>query len=268
MRIALVQVASPAEEPVAERRRRVEAMVRSARGADLVVLPELWAVGYFAFDAYTREAEPLDGPTVTGLAAAARDLGCHIHAGTFVEQGHDGGVRNTAALLGPDGTVLHSYSKIHVFGYRSREAELLEPGTSLGVSSTPLGTMGSTTCYDLRFPELWRSLVDARAETVVVPAAWPEARLSHWRLFTTARAVEQQIFVIACNAVGEQGGTVLGGHSRVVDPWGEVVAEAGKEEGITWADVDPGDVDTVRAEFPVLEDRLPSYNHLGAVTAR
>lgn len=268
VRVALVQVASPADEPVPERRRRVEALVRSARGADLVVLPELWAVGYFAFDAYAQEAEPVVGPTVSGLAKVAQELSCHVHVGSFVEDAGDGAVRNTAALLGPDGSVQHTYSKLHVFGYRSREAELLQPGTSLGTSTTPFGTIGSTTCYDLRFPELWRSLVDAGAESVVVPAAWPAARVEHWRLFTTARAVEQQMFVIACNAVGEQAGTELGGHSRIIDPWGEVLVEAGTGEGITWGEIDPTRVAGVRAEFPVLQDRLPSYRHLESVSAR
>jgi predicted amidohydrolase len=97
--------------------------------------------------------------------------------------------------------------------------------------------------------------VDAGAELVVTPAAWPAARLSHWRLFTSARAVEEQLVVIACNAVGEQAGVTLAGHSRVVDPWGAVLAEAGDEEGVTMAEVDEDAVGRVRAEFPVLADR-------------
>ncbi|MER5185456.1 carbon-nitrogen family hydrolase [Streptomyces sp. NPDC002896] len=261
MRIALIQIASPAAEPSVERRARAAEMVTTAArgGAGLVVLPELWAAGYFAFDAYEAEAEPADGPTVTGLGALARDLGIYLHTGSYVERMPDGGLRNTAVLLGPEGDVLHRYSKVHIFGYQSQEARLLRPGDRISAARTPFGTMASTTCYDLRFPELWRALVDLGAGIVTVPAAWPAARLAHWRLFTSARAVEEQVLLIACNAVGEQDGVRLGGHSRVVDPWGEILAEADENEGITYCDVDPEIVPQVRKEFPVLGDRLASY---------
>ncbi|GAA3107355.1 carbon-nitrogen family hydrolase [Streptosporangium carneum] len=256
MRIALVQVASPPEETPDARRTRVGRMVSQARGADLVVLPELWAAGYFAFDAYEDRAEPLDGPTVAAGREWARELGAHVHIGSVVERDRRGRLFNTAVLIGPAGTIAHTYRKVHVFGYASREAELLTPGERLDVADTVWGRVGATTCYDLRFPELWRGLVDRGAQTVVVPAAWPAARREHWRLFTSCRAVEQQLVVVACNAVGTQdGGVELGGASRVVDPWGTVLAEAGQDEGITFCEVDPAVVDRVRAEFPVLADR-------------
>ncbi|MFI6345939.1 carbon-nitrogen family hydrolase [Streptomyces sp. NPDC050560] len=268
MRIALIQIASPADEPSANRRARAESLVREAArgGGDLVVLPELWAAGYFAFDSYEAEAEPADGVTVRQFGALASELGIHLHAGSHVERLADGGLRNTAVLLGPDGGVVHRYSKVHVFGYRSKEARLLRPGDRISTAPTPFGTVAATTCYDLRFPELWRGLVDLGARVVIVPAAWPAARLAHWRLFTSARAVEEQVLLIACNAVGVQDGVELGGHSRVVDPWGDVRAEAGQSEGITYCDVDPEVVPSVRAEFPVLGDRLPSYAPLRADT--
>ncbi len=256
MRVGLVQVASPPEESPDERRDRVGRLVAGARGADLVVLPELWAAGYFAFDSYAERAEPLDGPTVAAARGWARDLDAYVHLGSIVERDGEGRLFNTAVLLAPDGRIAHTYRKVHVFGYASREAELLTPGDGLDVCPTPFGPLGATTCYDLRFPELWRGLVDRGAHVVVVPAAWPAARREHWRLFTTCRAVEEQVLVIACNAVGVQhGGVELGGHSRVVDPWGKVLAEAGSAEGVTFCEVDPAVVDQVRAEFPVLADR-------------
>jgi predicted amidohydrolase len=256
MRIALVQVASPPQESPGERRERVGRMVAEARGADLVVLPELWAVGYFAFDTYAERAEPLDGPTVDAARGWARRLGAHVHLGSIVERDDKGHLYNTAVLLAPDGTIAHTYRKVHVFGYASREAQLLTPGDALEVADTKLGPLAATTCYDLRFPELWRALVDRGAKSVVVPAAWPAARREHWRLFTSCRAVEEQVLLIACNAVGVQGGGVeLGGHSRVVDPWGSVLVEAGTDESVTFCDVDAAVVDAVRQEFPVLADR-------------
>lgn len=264
MRIALVQVASPAEEGVAARRDRVGRMVADAAGADLVVLPELWAPGYFAFDRYEERAEPLDGDTVGAAAAWARRLGCYLHVGSVLERSPDARLHNTAVLLDPAGEIVHSYRKIHVFGYQSREAQLLAPGQDVSVTTTKFGPTGATTCYDLRFPELWRELVDRGAKNVVVPAAWPAARRAYWQLFTTTRAVEEQVLLIACNAVGEQdGGVVLAGHSRVVDPWGEVLVEAGDDEGISVVDVDPEIVDRVRAEFPVLADRRRGGAHGG-----
>lgn len=254
----MVQVASPPQEPVAQRCGRVGRMVAQARGADLVVLPELWAPGYFAFDRYDALAEPLDGKTVSAGREWAQSLQAHVHLGSILERDGQGRLHNTAVLIAPDGSVLHTYRKMHVFGYHSREAELLTGGETVSTVDTAFGPVGSTTCYDLRFPELWRALVDVSAEMVVVPAAWPAARREHWRLFTTTRAVEQQMLVIACNAVGEQHGTVLGGYSRIVDAWGEVLAEAGSEEGLTVAEVDPAAVQQVRAQFPVLQDRRMS----------
>ncbi|GAA4657982.1 carbon-nitrogen family hydrolase [Streptomyces youssoufiensis] len=256
MKIALVQVASPPDESPADRRARVGRLVAEARGADLVALPELWAPAFFAFDAYAERAETLDGPTVTAARAWARSLRAHVHLGSVIERDERGRLFNTAVLLAPDGSLAHTYRKVHVFGYGSREAELLTPGDRLSVAAAPWGRVAATTCYDLRFPELWRDLVDRGAHSVITPAAWPAARLEHWRLFTTARAVEEQILLVACNAVGTQdGGVELGGHSRVVDPWGTVLAEAGADEGVTRCEVDPGIVERVRAEFPVLADR-------------
>jgi predicted amidohydrolase len=265
MRVSLVQVASPPSEPVSARRTRVGQMLRDAAGSDLVVLPELWAPGYFAFERYEDLAEPLMGDTVSAGREWAREVGCYVHLGSVLERGGNGELHNTAVLLDPTGEIVHTYRKMHVFGYRSRESELLTPGTELDVADTRIGRIGATTCYDLRFPELWRRLVDLGAEQVIVPAAWPAARREHWRLFTSARAVEQQVLLIACNAVGNQAGTRLGGFSRVVDPWGEVLAQAGAGEGVTTCDVDPTVVARTRAEFPVLNDRrsIGSYEKGG-----
>jgi predicted amidohydrolase len=260
LKVALLQVASPATETVAARRERVGQMVASAKGADLVVLPELWGLGYFAFDRYSELSETMDGDTVSAGREWSRQLGCYLHLGSFVERASDGRLHNTAVLIDPAGEIAHTYRKVHVFGYRSREAELLTPGTDISVADTPLGTFAATTCYDLRFPELRRALVDAGAHIVIVPAAWPAARLEHWRLFTSVRAVEEQIILISCNAVGEQNGVAIGGHSRIVDPWGLVLTEAGDDEGITWCDVDPTVIARVRDEFPVLRDRRLSFS--------
>lgn len=262
MKIALVQVASPDSETREERIDRVEAILRGIKGAELIVLPELWSAGYFHFDEYQALAETLTGRTVSMCARVAADLGVHLHLGSIIEAHEDGRLSNTSILLGPDGSVVHTYRKVHVFGYKSKEASLLTAGSSLPVVQLPFGAVAGITCYDLRFPGLWMELSTRGAEIVIVPAAWPAARREHWRLLTTARAVEHQIFVIACNAAGSQEGAELGGHSRVVDPAGKVIAEADSGEAVLMVDIDPQQVNAVRTEFPVIGDRLAAYDTL------
>jgi len=255
MRIAVAQLASPFDEAVADRVARVRGLLADLRDVDLVVLPELWAPGYFAFDRYQDLAEPLDGPLSSEIADWARRLGTHVQAGSLLERDENGRIYNTAMLFGPAGDVLLTYRKVHVFGYQSLESQLLTGGDRADVAVAGWGPVGMTTCYDLRFPELYRLLVDGGAQMFIVPAAWPAARLEHWRLFTRARAVENQVFLVACNAAGSQGEVQLGGHSVVVDPWGRVVAEAGYDEQLLLVDVDLESVAATRADFPVLDDR-------------
>jgi predicted amidohydrolase len=268
MKIALVQIASPDVETPQHRLERVWWQLTTFRDdVDLIVLPELWKVGYNHFDDYRVCAEPVDGSTVQLLSSIARQRQCLLHIGTIVESTVGGHLRNTAVLIGADGQILHWYSKIHVFGYQSREANLLEPGNHISAAETAFGAVAATTCYDLRFPGLWTQLVDAGAELVVVPAAWPMRRLSHWRLLSTARAVDNQVYVIACNATGVHAGVELAGHSRIVDPWGGLVVEATADEGITIAEIQPAMVAAARAEFPVLADRLTTYTDLSTKEA-
>ncbi|MBK0420648.1 carbon-nitrogen family hydrolase [Leucobacter sp. CSA2] len=265
--VALVQVASPDSESRDERIARVEALLLANPGADVYVLPELWSAGYFSFDAYDALAESLDGPTVAMGRRVAAALDAWIHLGSIVERDPSGRLHNTAVLIAPSGLVAQTYRKIHVFGYQSLESELLTPGETLSVVSSPLGATGSTTCYDLRFPGLWQELSDRGAEAVVVPAAWPAARREHWRLLTQARAVEHQLWVVAVNACGVQRGVELGGSSRIVDPSGRVLAECGADEEVLRCRIDVGLTAVVRAEFPVLGDRLDRSAYPGLSTA-
>lgn len=254
MRVHAVQLAVDLAEPIPDRIARVGALVRAQAGADLVVLPELWVQGAFAFADFERTAQPLDGPAVTALAEAARDLGAWVHGGSFVERADDG-LHNTAVLLRPDGTLAATYRKIHLFGFDGGETAVLTPGAELVTAEVGGFTVGLATCYDLRFPEMFRALLDKGAEVFVLPAGWPSPRVAHWRLLAQARAVEEQAYVVACNTAGEQGGVRMGGGSLVVDPWGVVLAEAGGAEEVVVADLDPALVARTRAEFPVLADR-------------
>ncbi|WP_053711585.1 carbon-nitrogen family hydrolase [Streptomyces sp. NRRL B-3648] len=256
MRASLIQIAVDEDEPVGSRRRRVAALVREQSGADLVVLPELWTTGAFAYEEFGREAEPLEGPTYETMAKAASDAGVWLHAGSIPERDPEGPLYNTSLVFSPSGELAATYRKIHRFGFDQGEAVLMGAGRDLVTVRLPGTTLGVATCYDLRFPELFRGLVDAGAETLVIPAGWPERRRAHWTLLAQARAVENQAFVLACGTAGTHAGVPQAGHSIVVDPWGEVLAEAGSGEEVLTVELDPAKVAATRAQFPALKDRV------------
>ncbi|MGW2489505.1 carbon-nitrogen family hydrolase [Streptomyces sp. NPDC001606] len=256
MRASLIQIAVDEGESVASRRQRVAALVRQQAGADLVVLPELWTTGAFAFEEFGREAEPLEGPTYEAMAKAASDAGVWLHAGSVPELDANGTLYNTSLVFSPTGELAASYRKIHRFGFDKGEAVLMGAGQDLVTVRLPETTVGLATCYDLRFPELFRGLVDAGAELLVLPAGWPERRRAHWTLLAQARAVENQAFVLACGTAGTHAGVPQAGHSIVVDPWGEVLAEAGHGEEVLTVDLDTAKVAATREQFPALKDRV------------
>jgi predicted amidohydrolase len=255
MRVAAIQLRVDDSEPAASRVERAVSLVRAQAGADLVVLPELWVPGAFGYSGYDASASALPGPVVSAIASVATEIGAHVLAGTFIER--DGtSLHNTAVLLSPSGEIVHVYRKVHLFGFDHGEAEVLAAGDDVSTYAMPgLTTLGMTTCYDLRFPELYRIFVNEGAELFVIPTGWPAARLEHWLVLTKARAIEDQVFLIGCNQVGMQEGVELAGHSVVIDPWGRVVAEAGVEEEVLTVDIDLALVAKTRAEFPVLRDR-------------
>ncbi|MCF3129152.1 carbon-nitrogen family hydrolase [Streptomyces olivochromogenes] len=256
MRASLIQIAVDEGESVESRRARVAGLVRDQAGADLVVLPELWTTGAFAYEEFGREAEPLEGPTHEAMAKAASDAGVWLHAGSIPERDPDGPLYNTSLVFSPSGDLVAAYRKIHRFGFDKGEAVLMGAGQDLVTVRLPATALGVATCYDLRFPELFRALVDAGAETLVIPAGWPERRRAHWTLLAQARAVENQAFVLACGTAGTHAGVPQAGHSIVVDPWGEVLAEAGPDEEVLTVDFDPSRVAATREQFPALKDRV------------
>lgn len=254
MRIAAVQLEAR-NAPETNREQVVERIHDAAgRGADLVVLPELWPVGYFAFDAYGDVAESVPGETTARLAAVAEERSIYLHGGSLLERDGDD-LYNTSVLFGPDGRLQATYRKIHLFGYDSEESVRLTAGETVCAVETELGTLGLTTCYDLRFPGLYRSLVDAGVDVLLVTSAWPRERLDHWHLFTRTRAVENQAILVAANLTGSLRGVDLGGESVVVDPWGVERANAGGDARTIHADVALEEVRETRDSFPALADR-------------
>ena len=267
LRLALAQIEVEATKVEANRERALEAIARaSSRGADLVALPELFTVGYFAFESYERLAEPLDGETFTRLRDAAADHGIAVLAGSIVEDlaattgaatPADEGLANTTVLFDATGERKLVYRKHHLFGYQSDESELLVPGETVETATVAGVTVGATTCYDLRFPALYRRLIDDGAELILVPSAWPYPRVEHWRTLSRARAIENQVVLATVNGSGHFEGkdATLLGRSTVYDPWGTTLASSGDEPALVVADCDLGAVERVREEFPALRDR-------------
>ena len=270
MRVHVLQVAYGDDESVAARVERVAELVAAQAGADLVVLPELWAPTGFGYRGWTAAAETVDGPTATAIARSAKRVGATVHAGSIIEQAPPGahgaelgaegrGRWNTSVLIGPDGERLAIYRKVHRFGFAAGEPALIEAGEKLVTAEVPTADgpvpIGLATCYDLRFPEQFRRLLDAGASVFVIPAAWPARRVDHWTLLGRARAVENQCAVIQCNTAGTHAKTTMGGHSQVVSATGEVLAEAGEGEEVLVVDLDIEAIANWRKTFPVLADR-------------
>jgi predicted amidohydrolase len=253
VRVCLVQLDVSLRTPMPQRLAHATELIGRCAGADLVVLPELWAHGAWAFDHWAELAEPLHGPTLEALSAAAKSAGARLHGGTILERDGDA-LYNTALLIEPDGSLYGSYRKIHRFGFDSGEAAVLSAGEERVSWALDGTTAAVATCYDLRFPELFRAAVP-QAELIVVAASWPAKRAEHWRLLARARAVENQVYLLACGASGTQAGIEQAGYSAVLDPWGEVLAEAGVEEQILEVTIDVARVAEIRAAFPVLRDR-------------
>ncbi len=257
MKVSLIQLRVSSDESPAARWVRVERYLEQLEAAapDVVMLPELWATGFSNYDAYASEAEPLRGTTILRLAPWARRLRCHILTGSFVERDRDG-LHNTMAVLDTSGFIKGTYRKMHLFGYDSRERALLTAGRNTSEIFTPYGIIGLATCYDLRFPEQFRHMVDHGATIFAICAAWPKARLDDWRLFCRVRALENQSFLFACNHTGECAGTAGAGHSMIVAPDGRIIAEADEAERIVTAEIDLNEAQRFRRQFPALRDRI------------
>ncbi|MGZ4904973.1 MAG: nitrilase-related carbon-nitrogen hydrolase [Halobacteriota archaeon] len=218
--------------------------------ADLIVLPEL-----FAQCRDFTKAESIPGRTTDVFTQVAREKGAYLVMGSMLESDGEGRIYNASLLIDARGEIIARYRKIHLFSYRSKEGRSLAPGTDVVVADTPLGTVGMSICYDLRFPELYRVLVKKGAEIIVCPAAWPHPRLEHWITLNRARAIEEQCYFIGCNQVGAPVPQfTFFGHSMVTDPWGDVIVTAGDNEAIIHAPIDVNVVRALRAEYRFLDD--------------
>jgi deaminated glutathione amidase len=266
MRVAAVQLNSTEDRD--RNLATAERLVREAAGdgAEIVVLPEKWTVLGSA-EALREGAEPLEGPALTAARSWASELGISLVAGSIAEL-RDGEEKlaNTSVLIDPGGEIAAVYRKIHMFdvdvggvAYRESESERAGDEIVLGEAGEPPLTVGLTVCYDLRFPELYRALAVRGARAITVPSAFttPTGR-DHWEILLRARAIENQVFVIAADQVGEAPPHYDSyGHSMIVDPWGVVLAAASDAECFIAADLDLQEQERVRETLPSLANRRP-----------
>jgi predicted amidohydrolase len=264
VRVAAVQLNSNGDKD--RNLAAAERLVRAAAadGAEFVALPEKWNL-LGDGEELVAGAEPLDGPSLNAARGWASDLGVHLVAGSISERGAEGEkASNTSVLIGPKGEDLAVYRKIHMFdvdagGVSYRESEFEQPGSEPVVAPVGDLTAGLTVCYDLRFPELFRILALRGARLIAVPSAFTLATgRDHWEVLLRARAIENQLFVLAPNQIGEAAPHYISfGRSLIVDPWGVVLATAPDEECFVAADLDFAAQERVRASLPSLANRQP-----------
>lgn len=221
---------------------------------DVILFPELWNTG-FKLDEINELADHYGKQTIALLSQFAKLHAVNIVGGSVAEQREDG-VYNTIFAFNREGEQIGDYSKLHLFRLMDEEKHL-KAGDKIGRLAVDGVEAGMLICYDIRFPELTRRLALDGAKMLFVPAQWPNPRLHHWRTLLTARAIENQMYVIACNRMGTSGDSVFFGHSMVIDPWGEIVVEAGDEEVVLRGEIDLSLVDKVRSTIPIFKDRRP-----------
>lgn len=261
-KIALIQSDILLGEPKKNRKKFEQLMEQAVSRTvkpDLIVLPELWNTGY-ALQTIDKLADPEGEESRAWLSAFARRHGVYVVGGSIAEK-RSGKVYNTMLVFNRLGEELGSYSKIHLFRLMEEEKHLA-PGERKVTFELGGTTAGAAICYDIRFPELTRSLALQGAKLLIVAAEWPYPRLHHWRTLLMARAIENQMYVIGCNRIGTSGSDSFFGHSMIIDPWGEIVAENSEREEIVTGTIDLSSVDEIRSRIPVFSDRRPSLYEL------
>jgi predicted amidohydrolase len=253
--MALAQIRSSPGEVAANVRKMLQYTRDAAeRGCDAVVFPEMSDTGYH-MPSITRTASTWDGAAYTEIAAAAVEFKIGVFAGLSERVGGD--IYNTIAVIGNDGKLIAKYRKTHLMtGVPICEHNFLRPGNEVTLCTLGGFKIGLMTCYDIRFPELARRLCLQGAEVLVVPAAWPMYRLGHWETINACRAIENQVYVAAVNRVGTDEGLGFCGASRLLDPYGTILASASSiDETLIVGEISRERILEVRARLKVYEDR-------------
>lgn len=223
---------------------------------DIAILPELWTTGYDLtrlFEIGDENAKE----SVRFLQNAAKEFQIHLVGGSVAKKTAEG-IFNTMLIVDCEGQLVKEYDKLHLFKLMD-EHLYLQGGKRDGLFQLENETFGTVICYDIRFPEWIRKLALNGAKAIFVSAEWPNPRLHHWKTLLTARAIENQCYVIACNRVGRDPNNHFFGHSLIIDPWGEIIAEGTENEQLITGEIDLETVSKVRNTIPVFADRLPEF---------
>lgn len=231
----------------------------SREGVDMVTLPEMFCCPYETA-AFPRYAEPEGGEAWSACAALAREYGIYLAAGTMPERGADGRIYNTAYVFDRGGKQIAKHRKMHLFdidvagGQRFRESDTLTAGEDVTVFETEFGILGTCVCFDIRFPELSRLMVQRGARLILIPAAFNlTTGPAHWEMTFRARAVDNQVFTIGTAPARDMDASYHSwAHSIVVDPWGTVLSDAGEDEGCIITTLDLARCDEIRKQLPLL----------------
>ncbi|UQZ34684.1 carbon-nitrogen hydrolase [Paenibacillus sp. PK3_47] len=226
----------------------------AAERPDCIVLPELWTTGY-DLTRLEEIADPQGADTKSFISRLAREYGVNIVAGSVASR-QAAGVTNSMYVFNRSGELTGEYSKLHLFRLMD-EHLYLQPGQSKGLFTLDGAPCSGLICYDIRFPEWVRAHTSLGAEVLFVTAEWPLPRLSHWRALLISRAIENQCYVVACNRAGTDPANTFAGHSMIIDPWGDIVSEAGESEEILTGTIDLQKVRDVREQIPIFSDRRP-----------
>ncbi|MDH5187682.1 MAG: carbon-nitrogen hydrolase family protein [Rhodospirillaceae bacterium] len=269
-KVALVQLNS--SDNMDENISTITGFVRegAGMGADVVLLPENSSMMTFGRENILKNARNENNhPAIAALGDLARELKIWLHGGTFAIKVNDNAsgapLVNRTIVFSPDGKIAQRYDKIHMFDVdlseneSYRESETFRPGTKSALLDLPWGNMGLTTCYDVRFPHLYRRLANAGADFFAVPAAFTETTgKAHWHVLLRARAIENGCFVFAPAQCGTHpGNRKTFGHSLVVDPWGQVLGDGGEAPGVVMATIDMRAVALARSKVPSLRNEQP-----------
>jgi len=264
LRVAVVQMDCVKYEKETNLQKAMEWIDEAEKqGAQLVLLPELFTTGYLTPSKDTELAETLPGPTTERLLSIYQKKGIYL-GGCILERARTR-IYDTAFLLGPEGYV-GKYRKVHLW---KGESARFTRGNVIQPFETALGCVGLLICHDVRFPEAVRTLSLQGAQIVLFPSAFGKARLYSWDIQTRARSMENGIFTLFADRVGEENGLVFAGHSRIVDPWGRVLCEVTEAEGIAVADLDFSWIQKAREEVPQLQQVAPrAYRYLSTARTR
>ena len=263
--VSLAQMAVVRSKPEENLKKGEELIAEAARrGSDLICFPEMWTTG-FDWETNKRMASQQE-KTISAIAGMARQYHIWIN-GSMLALDEKGQVSNTSVLFDANGRTAGTYRKTHLFSMLHEDRHMAA-GNSICVADTPWGLAGLSICYDIRFPELFRTYALKGVKLQFIPSAFPYPRLQHWKVLVRARAIENQMFVIATNQVGTEdfgpdNVATYFGDSVIIDPWGETVIEASEnQEMLLTTSIDISKADQVRSKMKVLSDRRPELYQL------